>query len=980
MKHSGMIKVWEWMLFSALLCLAGPGLAQEGPAALQQADRLYGQADTLFFQQKDSLALVKYQQARTIYLRHNWITPNLVDACLGMGIILQIQEKYPQAIGAYKESIRYQKKVDPRADARHIYPLILIANCYSELNQYDSAYAYYGQVEPLLVRYPENQHALRFYNSMGYLYYYLGNYAQSINYFEKALKLLGFDGQATDQADQAKVIRYVIYHNNIAGALGKLGRYQEAIAKTRGLIRYGFIPNVLYQHIASAYLQMQQADSARAFLKKVNIRAINSNPIPGTSGVNPIRAEIEFQNSMGRLALLEKKSGPALAYFNRARQISLQHFKSQDNRDGLASAYIGKAQAYELQQLYGQALRNYQYALQALHFGFQQADIYRNPTDLSHTASPLLLFKLLSYKARAFGQYHKRSGETKDLQASLRTYQLAFQLADFIRKGYDSDEAKLFFANTVSPEYEAAIATAFALYRQGWQQHYLETAFALAEQSKAAVLAESLRELQIRQVPGISAALLQEERNLKRRKAVLNQHLAEAQEQAANDPAKKEKYRDQLRETEIKLAGTLKELEKNKQYYQLKYDASPVQVGEIQKSLDEHTAFLEYFVGRNSLFVFVITRDGFQARQSALGPAFHRDWQMLYRALYQARPGGRYTGNEAAHRLYRKLIVPVAAALDGKDRLIIVQDKELCYLPFEALVSESTTLRYLLQDYTVGYAYSGRLLRPDSQDGRPRRQPSVLAMAPFVRQHDGATQPVRQAPMPAQLLPPLLASAGEVQHIGGQVLLGADATKQRLLQQAGQHDIVHLATHAKANMEQPLRSFIAFYPAADEQSGYRLYVPEIYNLRFDKLKLVVLSACETGGGRLVKGEGIMSLARAFAYAGCPSTVTTLWKAEDKTTAYISTRLYAYLKAGKPKDVALRLAKLDYLESQTNWRKRSPVYWANFIFIGDQAPVYTSYAWVWWVLGGLAAAGAAWLAYKKGWPLKGKKGWPLKGLP
>jgi hypothetical protein len=94
-------------------------------------------------------------------------------------------------------------------------------------------------------------------------------------------------------------------------------------------------------------------------------------------------------------------------------------------------------------------------------------------------------------------------------------------------------------------------------------------------------------------------------------------------------------------------------------------------------------------------------------------------------------------------------------------------------------------------------------------------------------------------------------------------------------------------------------------------------------------------------------------------------VTTLWKAEDKTTAYISTRLYAYLKAGKPKDVALRLAKLDYLHKQTNWRKRSPVYWANFIFIGDQAPVYPNYAFLWWGLAIFLAASAGWVVYKMG---------------
>ncbi len=109
----------------------------------------------------------------------------------------------------------------------------------------------------------------------------------------------------------------------------------------------------------------------------------------------------------------------------------------------------------------------------------------------------------------------------------------------------------------------------------------------------------------------------------------------------------------------------------------------------------------------------------------------------------------------------------------------------------------------------------------------------------------------------------------------------------------------------------------------------------------------------------------MSLARAFAYAGCPSIVTTLWQAEDKATAFITTRLHHYLKQGKPKDEAVRLAKLDYLASVTSSRRQSPVYWANFIFIGDEAPVYPDNSNFIWGLGAVVAGVlTGWLLYQR----------------
>jgi CHAT domain-containing protein len=291
--------------------------------------------------------------------------------------------------------------------------------------------------------------------------------------------------------------------------------------------------------------------------------------------------------------------------------------------------------------------------------------------------------------------------------------------------------------------------------------------------------------------------------------------------------------------------------------------------------------------------------------------------------------------------------------LAEKKRLVIVPDKELCYLPFEALVADLQAGRYLIQAYSISYAYSGKLLRHSAEVQPKDGKVSILAMAPFAYGMGMKKTALRDEITE----PPLYASGDEVTQIGGQVYKDQDATKERFLQQANGYDIVHLATHAKANNTDPLHSFVAFHrQQAPSGSSYRLYAQELYNLRLEKLKLVVLSGCETGGGKLVQGEGIMSLARAFAYAGCPSIVTTLWRAEDRTTAAIATRFHHHLKAGEPKDEALRLAKLDYLDSQKHYRLRSPVYWANFIFIGDTVPVYNTSSIYWWWASGAVLMG------------------------
>jgi CHAT domain-containing protein len=162
--------------------------------------------------------------------------------------------------------------------------------------------------------------------------------------------------------------------------------------------------------------------------------------------------------------------------------------------------------------------------------------------------------------------------------------------------------------------------------------------------------------------------------------------------------------------------------------------------------------------------------------------------------------------------------------------------------------------------------------------------------------------------------------------------------------------------HAFINDSLPAFSSLAFVQKEtdDPTKNGLLNTADIYNFKLNA-KLTVLSACNTGTGQLKKGEGIMSLARGFLYAGCPSIIMSLWEVEDESGTQIMTSFYKNIKKGKTKDESLRLAKLEYLES-VNSRRAHPHYWLGFVSIGDNSPLYISYDFYFFILLILALSG------------------------
>ncbi len=302
--------------------------------------------------------------------------------------------------------------------------------------------------------------------------------------------------------------------------------------------------------------------------------------------------------------------------------------------------------------------------------------------------------------------------------------------------------------------------------------------------------------------------------------------------------------------------------------------------------------------------------------------------------------------------MYTILLDPIRDKLPSE--LIIVPDGVLGYVSFDALLSSLpedeayiNTFSFLIKDFQISYAYSATLLMEMIQkDHHPNKR--LLAFAPAF---EGEETSDKEIATMRKGLGRLTFNEPEVRSIqtlmGGDVYVKDQALASTFQSKAEEYQILHLSTHAKAVDETEGLSFLAFTEVADTVDHKFIYMNDLYNLKLNA-DLVVLSACETGLGELKKGEGILSIARAFTYAGAKSIVNSLWSVDDESTKFLMEHFYSYIKEGKRKDEALRLAKLDYLNSEN---MSDPFFWAAFIPVGDMSPIqfvdqgWTRYMWI-----------------------------------
>ncbi len=833
------------------------------------------------------------------------------------------------------------------------------------LHRLDSSQHYFDQAEALLNKNSTLEASIplqvtNFYSSVGVQFNSLTNYEKALIYLEKALNI----AKRYELGDM-----YEFLYNNIGTCHHILGNYDPAIhyyelALTQ--TKTPILKVMLRNNIGSLYLQTEDYPHATSALEQ-SLTQYNR-----LIRVQPSQQNWEY---LGRILTNLGTCYTRTERFNEARRSLAQARTlflrvSGLHHPRLAEVYVQIGELAEAQNRWIDASNEYLKALNTLYLnGYPSKNNPQAPPDDEATSVPGL-FDVLRHQAAVLDRLSQHRNRPSDLQASLATYQTSLLLSDKIRRSYEGAEAKLFFTQQVRPVYEQALDVAFRLYEQTKQTTYRDAAFDILEGSKSAALADALREARIKPAT-LPARLLNEEKRRNARISDLKTGLA-----TARTFGQVQALKSTLVDEQLQLNQLLRQFDRiSPRYYRFKYLRQTVPLGQVQRALpDAQTALLSYFVGTRYLYTFVVSRQGAVFRRSVTDPVVRPYLDTLRQALY-VNPGlDTYRGSRAAQRAYRTFVAPFARDLRPIRRLIVLRDAELHFIPFEVL--ESAPDQYLIQRYSIRYAYSATLLFDSTRHNRPFNL-TTLAIAPYA-DSTGLTANIRNEGLGA-----LPASYHEVERIGGKVLLNNAATKEAFLQNYHQYGLLHLATHAHADGNDPAQSYIAFYP---NKAPYKLYTNELYNLSLNHARLVVLSACETGTGLLQRGEGIMSLARAFTYAGCPSVITTLWNAHDESSAFLSERLHHHLREGIPSDEALQRAKLDYRQSELGRPYNHPYYWANFVLIGEAIPLYESshsdYL-NWRTAGGTAALVVvgilvwffAWGGKKRRWNLPG--GTPLQ---
>jgi CHAT domain-containing protein len=352
----------------------------------------------------------------------------------------------------------------------------------------------------------------------------------------------------------------------------------------------------------------------------------------------------------------------------------------------------------------------------------------------------------------------------------------------------------------------------------------------------------------------------------------------------------------------------------------------PTLLRQVQEAvLRPDEALIEFLLGEKHSYVWVISRE--QANYAALpGRKEIEESVRRYLDVVATRPNALHINRalakqaESADRLFQLLLGPVAEHLTPDQRLIIVPDGLLHYLPFETLIREG---RFLIEQYEISYTPSASVLGLLSARVDRSGQRELLAVGD---------------PVYGPRVPSLPNSRREVQAISEffppdarQLYLGPDATEAAMKREPlDRYRIFHLAVHSLIDERFPARSGVMLSVADDPADDGFLDVSEITKLKLD-CDLVVLSACQTGRGRLVTGEGIIGFTRAFLYAGARRVAVSLWGVSDLSTAQFMKCFYKHLATRSSPAAALRQAKLDWLSS--NNAMRHPFYWAPFVLIG-----------------------------------------------
>ncbi len=791
---------------------------------------------------------------------------------------------------------------------------------YTKQGDYDKAIDFYHEAERLYHELGRMAGVATQYTEMGTAYSYKRNQDTAIHYYQKALAIPEIDAESKGVA-----------LTNVADYFLQKRQYEKALLYAQDAFSF-------FQELATYFKAQQDLQEAQKYQGQ----------------------QAKALRTIGKIKLAQEDIEAATTAFHKATELGEQAGQGIEARER-SKTQIALAQLYEKTHQYDLAMEHYQNALTEVLPALESADIATLPSK-DDLYPEWMILDGLEGKAVIFRERYQVNKDLKLLKQALKCYELGTIVEDGLRHSYDFESSKLMIAEEDHRRAADAVETAYLLYEASGEGKYIEKAFRFAERNKAGVLLESVSDLTARYRAGIPDSLLEKERDLQKNTIDLEMEVQRLHRVGAS-PAELEaatQQRFQARRQHQQLKAQL--AQDFPEYYELKYQTETPSIETVRSTLlsSQKHAFVEYFLGDEFLFVFVISKKKVEFLRLARDSSLSQSTSNLLSGIISMEDAAQAVYVNSAIALYEQLIKPLN--LNGITHLTIAPDRELALVPFDALLTAQPanafnfqSYPYLIKDYIISYAYSaGMRLHTHTRAGaRPAPVSSFLGMAPVSFQRPG--------------LGALPNTAKEVQSLhtqfGGQVLLEDSATKDRFIQLAEGSRVIHLATHALGWDDELKTSWIAF---AGEDSVCLLTLPELYALRL-RAEMVVLGACETGTGALRRGEGIMSLARGMTYAGSQSTLMSLWSVRAAAAGDILAAFYQNLQKGLPKDEALRNAKLTYFSGENaSVSQGHPVMWAALVAIGDMEPLEDQKGgWMLWAIGLLLVIGMlGWWVKKK----------------
>lgn len=771
------------------------------------------------------------------------------------------------------------------------------------------------------------------YNSIGAVYYAQEDYIKAKDYFEKTLaKRLEIFGEQ---------------HPDVASSYNNLGAVYFSIGESQNALQY-------YQ---------------KALTIRKNLLGETHQEIA------------ESYNNIGAAYRKLSEYTTALDYHLKALKVLNQNLG--EHHPAIADTYNEIAATYSSLGAIPKAIAHYQ---KAVYINIREKPTYSEER-LPNSESSVYNYPTMLTTLKGLAATWASSAAQNASQSSITSWEKVIEVADYAARLLHKTKSYILRENSridLSKDAHSLFAIGvYAAYKldsiAGGKNSFKYKAFTYAEITKGSSLLLSLQNAKAKQIAGIPDSLLQLERNLRDRLIAYEAKLTElGTPKTKNDSTKLFLWQNEIFSVNREIEKLNAQFEKEyPRYFSLKYETPTVSIEQIQKALLESSknqVLIEYFWDEPMLYTFYVSPTEFKIFTKQLHPDF-RKWfnDIRYLLSDPLSPSlGTDTYAPLAYNLYRELLGAIQERLENKN-LIIIPDQELLRLPFEALITEPMPLKanaihnldfrnlpFLIKQNAISYQYSATLLLEQSSKlkalrSKPQNIFQLAAFAPIFNDNNlNYLSRENQQPLASSIIgltnqktlnyynkriEPLPGSEIEVKNIAAlfeksnrkaQLFLNK-AANEAVLKNTDLTQFRHIvfATHGIIPEQPELAGLLFAQDTSIKTEDNILYAGETYNLNL-AAELVVLSACQTGLGKVVRGEGLLGLARGFFHSGACNLLLSLWNVGDTSTSQLMTHFYQKEIENIPHPEALRFAKLKLIQEEAT---APPYFWSPFIYIG-----------------------------------------------